>query len=154
MRILSLTILLLSFLTFKAQDSIQWMNFEEVQLAVKENPKPILIKVETPWCGYCKKMDAKVFTHKKFVKEYKDKYYFVKFNAEGKKDIVFNGKTYHYTMYSARSGVHQLAKYLAEENGRLSYPILVVLNPDLSINKKIVGYLERLNFMMWLDSEE
>ena len=57
-------------------------------------------------------------------------------------------------MYSAKSGVHQLAKYLAEVEGRMSYPTTVILNPDLTMAKRIVGYLERLNFMMWLDSEE
>lgn len=154
MRIVFFIALLLGNFIVKAQDSITWMSFDEVQKVVKEKPKQILVKVEAPWCGYCKLMDKKVYSNKKFIREYKDKYYFIRLNGEGRKDIEFNGKVYHFTMYSVRSGVHQLAKLLAEVNGKMSYPTTVILNPDLSISKRIVGYLERLNFMMWLDSEE
>lgn len=154
MKVILVIAIVFGSLIIKAQDSITWMTFDEVQKAVKENPKPILVKVEAHWCGPCKMMDRKVYSNKKFIKHYGDKYYFVRLDGEDKKDIDFNGKTYHYTMYSSKSGIHQLAKFLAEIEGKLNYPTTVILNPDLSMSKRIVGYLERLNFMMWLDSEE
>ena len=54
-------------------------------------------------------------------------------------------------MYNVRSGVHQLAKHLGEEDGKLSYPTTVVLNPDLTVKKRIQGYIARNDFMYWLE---
>ena len=38
---------------------IKWMNLQEVEAALKNNKKPILIDLYTNWCGWCKVMDKK-----------------------------------------------------------------------------------------------
>lgn len=133
---------------------ISWTTFENLDDSMAVKKKPIIVKLETSWCGYCKMMDAKVFENKKVVKRIKDNYYFIRLDGENKKPISFNNQTYEYIPYSSRSGVHQLAKLLGEEEGRLNYPTTVVLNTNYSVNKRIVGYLAKSNFLFWLESSE
>jgi len=99
-------------------------------------------------------MDARVFSNKRVFKRISNNYYFVKFDAEGREPITLNGETYKYIMYSSQTGVHQLAKKLGEERGQLNYPTTVVLNTDYSLNKRIVGYINRNNFLYWLESSD
>ncbi len=138
---------------FFAQE-IAWTTFQDLEDSMRIKKKPVIVKVETSWCGYCKMMDKKVFQNKRVVKRLKDNYYFVRLDGEGKKPLTFNGEQYIYIKHSNVSGIHQLASFLGSENGRISYPTLVALNWDLSINKRIVGYLDKNRFLYWLETSE
>ena len=81
-----------SFSGDKAADSkVQWMTFEEAIEANKDNPRKIFVDIYTDWCGWCKKMDAQTFNHPDIASYMNDNYYNVKFNAEQKGEVVFNG---------------------------------------------------------------
>ncbi len=129
---------------------ISWTNIHDLNDSMAVERKPVLIKIETSWCGYCKMMDAKVYSHKKVVKELVGKYYCVKLNGEAKETIQFAGRKYEYVAKSARSGYHELAKYLGEIDGQLNYPTTVILKDDYQLNKRIMGYLSRQNFLYWI----
>ena len=45
----------------------------------------------TSWCGWCKRMDGSTFSDPTIVNYMNAKYYCVKFDAETKDTIVFNG---------------------------------------------------------------
>src|SRR5690606_40147878 len=50
-----------SFSALAQDKAIKWLTFDEAsELAAKE-PKMILVKVYTDWCGWCKKMDKETF---------------------------------------------------------------------------------------------
>lgn len=40
---------------------IKWMTLDEVQLAMKKEPRKVFMDVYTDWCGWCKVMDKKTF---------------------------------------------------------------------------------------------
>jgi thiol:disulfide interchange protein len=40
---------------------IQWLSFDELQVAMKKNPKKVFMDVYTDWCGWCKKMEKTNF---------------------------------------------------------------------------------------------
>jgi thioredoxin-related protein len=86
-------------------------------------------------------MDATTFMDKKIVDYINANYYAVKFNAEQKEAIVFNGKTYKFVDNGGK-GYHELANYLLQ--GRFSYPTTVYLDEKLALLTPVPGYLEPL----------
>jgi len=133
---------------------VLWTKFEDLKDSTAKEKKPIIVKIETPWCGYCKLMESKVYTNKGFAKKVGKNYYFVKLDADSKEAISFRNKEYEYIQFSGKKGVHSLAKELAEVDGVLRYPTTVVLNSDLTQNKRIVGYLNKQDLKYWLQFSE
>src|SRR6202008_4671840 len=90
---LLLTIVLCANTVFAGEkgkgEGIKWMNWDDVQVAMKKKPKKVWVDVYTDWCGWCKVMDKKTFSHPEVIKYMNEHFYAVKFNAESKEDIMF-----------------------------------------------------------------
>jgi len=129
----------------KKNKSINWMTFEEVEKAQKEDKKKVFVDVYTKWCGWCKKMDKSTFKKKHIIQYVNENFYAVKFDAEYKKDITLDGKTYKFIKgEKGQRGYHELAAAITK--GRLSFPTSVFLNDNLSLIQPIPGYLDELKF--------
>ncbi|GAB5539305.1 MAG: hypothetical protein Salg2KO_14080 [Salibacteraceae bacterium] len=102
-----------------AQEKIEWMSWTEAinKNAVEE--KVIFVDVYTNWCGWCKKMDASTFKDPRIVDYMNEHYYAVKFNAETRDTIPFNGQNF-VNENTGKRGPHQLGVALLD--GRMSYP--------------------------------
>ncbi|MEO9474027.1 MAG: DUF255 domain-containing protein [Cyclobacteriaceae bacterium] len=133
-----LALLLAGLNQVSAQDHIEWLTFEEAIAKSEKKPKKILIDIYTDWCGWCKKMDKDAYENESLVQYINKNYYAVKFNAEQKEDIEFDGHTFKYVA-NGRRGVHQLAAALT--NNKLSYPTTVYMNEDLQIIQSVPGYM-------------
>lgn len=125
----------------QAQDApaINWMNMEDLEAASRVEKRPVIIDVYTDWCGWCKRMDKSTFSHPEIVKYINDHYYAVKFNAEQKDSVTFQGHTFKY-IASGKRGVHELAATLL--NGKMSYPSIVYLDRDLNMIQPVPGYMD------------
>ena len=119
--------------------SLKWMTWDEAVNANKLKAKPIFVDVYTDWCGWCKKMDATTFSDPVLVNYLNNHFYVVKFNAEQKEDVVYNGKTYKFVANGGR-GYHELANYLLQ--GKFSYPTTVYIDEKLALLTPVPGYLE------------
>jgi len=121
-------------------DEMQWYGMGEVEALVKENPKKIIVDVYTQWCGPCKMMDRNTFSDAAVQKAINDKFYPVKFDAEGAGEIAFKGKTYanpnHNPSKRGRNSPHQLSGFFSVRG----YPTLVVLDENFNVLHKLVGY--------------
>ena len=106
-------------------DKVNWMSWEEAMELNKETPKKFYIDVYTDWCGWCKKMDKSTFMDAEVVKYLNDNFYAIKFNAEQKEPIDFNGNKFEF-QGTGKRGAHQLAVALLD--GRLGYPAFVALD--------------------------
>ncbi len=124
-------------------DSVKWMTFEEAVQKSKTEKRKIFIDVYTDWCGWCKVMDKKTFNEPAVARILNEKFYPVKFNAEQKEDIVFNGNTFKFIDSGGR-GTHQLAAALL--NNQLSYPTVVFLDEEFKMIQPLPGYRQAPEF--------
>lgn len=116
---------------------IKWVNIEEVQKLVKQQPKKILIDAYTDWCGWCKRMDKNTFANPVIAKYVNDNFYAVKLNAETKETLNFKGKDYEFKKGKKR-GHNTLAKEFLK--GRMSYPTISFLDENLELINAFPGY--------------
>ncbi len=108
-------------------NEIKWYSWEEAMKMQKTSPKKVFIDVYTSWCGYCNKMDRETFTDDDIIKYINENFYAVKFNAEQKENIEFNGTSFKFVK-GGRRGYHQLAQVLLDN--RMSYPSFVYLDEE------------------------
>lgn len=142
-KLIFILIIGLSIANTKAQEKINWLSFEDAIALNKKTPKPILIDVYTDWCGYCKKMDVTTYANETIIKALNDNFYAVKFDGEGKKDIIYKNHTFKFQK-SGRNGYHQLSASLMD--GKLSYPTTIVLSKTEEKLQSIPGYLDKKTF--------
>ena len=125
-----LIILLLTVLNANSQNNnasdkstVKWFTIQEAEKLNQQSPRPIFVDTFTDWCGWCKKMDAETFTNSVVSDLLNNKFYPVKFDAEGKESVNFLGQTF---VNDGKAGkAHQLAVALLK--GQLSYPTVVFL---------------------------
>lgn len=130
-----------------SEQKINWITWEEAVELNKEEPKKIFVDVYTHWCGFCVKMDKNTFTDKEIIKTLNDNFYAVKFNAEQKEDIIWNGNTFKF-IKGKRRGAHELASALL--NGRLGYPSFVLLDEEFARIMISPGYKKPAQLMQEL----
>ncbi len=122
---------------------VNWMTFEQAVAKSKIQKKKIFIDVFTDWCGWCKVMDKNTFSEPQVAKILNEDFYPVKFNAEQREDIAFNGHTFKF-ISNGNSGVHQLAASLL--NNQMSYPTVVFLDEEFRIIQPLPGYQKAPEF--------
>lgn len=119
------------------KDKVKWMSFAEMQAAYAQNPKPILVDLYTDWCGWCKAMEKDTYGNGKVAAYINEHYYAVKFNAESKETVDFNGKKYGYNSSMKTNDLALLLSF-----GDRSYPNTIFLG---SLNERpapLAGYLK------------
>jgi thioredoxin-related protein len=82
-------------------------------------------------------MDKNTFANDGIAKYLNEYYYPVKFDAEYRNDIEFNGKVYKF-IKTYKGGYHELATYIL--SGKLSFPSMVFLDENLMVIQSIPGY--------------
>jgi thioredoxin-related protein len=131
-------LILPGFLLSGQKTTVKWYSIEEAEKLAKSNPRPMMIDTYTDWCGWCKKLDQDTFSNQVIAEILNTKFYPVKFDAEGKYPVTFQGKKF---INDGKSGnANQLAVVLL--SGQLSYPNLVFLNDQLQLLTNVPGYRE------------
>ena len=125
--------------------AVAWLTLDQVQARMKAEPRKIFIDLYTDWCGWCVKMDESTFSSKQVAAYLNDNFYAVKFNAEQKEDVVFNGKRYTFT--GGQRGYNTLAAALAP---KLAYPMSIFLDENYAVLGAEPGYKDAQSFQKLL----
>ncbi len=120
-----------------ASSHLEWMSIDELDRLDMAGKKGVLVDVYTDWCGYCKIMDKHTFTDPKVVAYLQENYHLIKFNAEQKEPVQFEGRTYEWKA-GGRKGYNTLARDMLE--GQMSYPSIVYYNEDKIKIIAVPGY--------------
>ncbi|PCH53936.1 MAG: thioredoxin family protein [Flavobacteriaceae bacterium] len=119
---------------------INWMNFNEALIAQQNSPKKIFVDAYTPWCGWCKKLDATTFKNPDVVDFMNKNYYAVKFNAEGNETINYKGKVYSNPNYKSNSRGRNSSHELSNLFKIRSFPTVMFLDEQANLITPVPGY--------------
>ncbi len=122
----------------KPAAEIHWItSIDELQAKMQANPKKVYVDVYTDWCGWCKKMDATTFQNPDLIKYMNNNFYAVRFNAETKDVIHFQGKEYSFNpQFKANTFAVELMK------GNMSYPTAIIMMENFQNPMPVAGYLD------------
>ena len=123
----------------KGKEDLNIFTFEEVEKLQQQKPKPILIFLYTDWCKICFGMKKTTFKNREVIQLLNEKFYFIKLNAEEKKDITFLGKIFTYKPTGTTSGMHELATELGTIKKTIKYPTTILLNTVFEIDVQLTG---------------
>ncbi|MFY0654405.1 MAG: thioredoxin fold domain-containing protein [Cyclobacteriaceae bacterium] len=132
--VLLLFIISASGIFAQSGDELEWKSIEEVQKEVVDNPKLVFIDFTAKWCGWCKVMDKKTFTSPEVIEYLNENFYSVKLNFDNPRRFEFMGEQY-------------TAKDFAKSHGITGLPTMLVFNPDMKLNDRIVGYQKPKQFI-------
>ncbi len=125
---------------------VKWMSLPEAYDAVKQQPRPILLDFYTDWCGWCKRMMSTTYADEALANYINQNFYPVKFNAEGKDTVTFEGETFMPASLAPKTA-HPLAVKLLQ--GKLMYPTTLFLNAydpvknEFQVKMLVPGYLDK-----------
>lgn len=129
------TILIAFLLLFLQQGYAQLLTyqFEQLDSLQKKEARPVAIFIHTDWCKYCAAMQNTTLQNKEVITTLNDRFYFIDFNAEEKRNITMLGNTFKYKPTGNNTGIHELAEQLALVKGQVSYPTFSFLNSKYEI---------------------
>ena len=142
-QILILFLVLPAFGNAQKADTINWIDFEQLEDSLALKPKKTFIYFYADWCVYCKKMDRNAFKDPEIIKKLNSDYYAIKMNAESTDTITFEGqKFYNQQVESMRNGIHQIPLLLANrEKRKFSLPAILILDEKFNVENREFEYL-------------
>ncbi|TAD86029.1 MAG: thioredoxin family protein [Bacteroidetes bacterium] len=132
--ILVLALGLLSGKGKKQKPTILWLSIAEMERRQLTQERPVVVKVFTKWCVYCKQMDATTWVNDSVVAYVNRHYYAIKFDAELKTPISWAGETFE---YNPRYKINMLTAKLL--NGNITFPSTAIL-PAVGSGKVLTGF--------------
>jgi thioredoxin-related protein len=130
-----------------------WLTFEQLEDSLRVNPKPVFLYFHTDWCTYCRKMEAEVFKKPRVVEQLSTQFYAVKFDAEYPGEVDFDGRIFsNGQLKTSRNPLHDLALLFNGQNSTFAPPLMVFLDGDFVLKKRVNQYMDSKALVETLES--
>ena len=130
------------FSTQTFSQDVRWTKFENLNDSIRLEAKPILIFIHADWCKFCEMQQNTTFKNESVVEVLNEEFYSLKLDGEQREDIRFMNRSYSYVSSGDETGAHELADFLGNEGGQLTYPTTVFLSKKMQVLGKKVGLVE------------
>lgn len=127
------------------------VSFEQIDSLQNIEKRKVIVFIHTDWCQFCHAMKNTTFKNESIIKELNSTFYFIDFNAEEKRTILFNKATFKFKSTGNTSGIHELAIPLGTINKQLNYPVLCILNSENEIVFQDNSYIKPKEFSLILE---
>lgn len=144
-----LGLMVISHTSFAQQ--LNTYTFEQVDSLQAVEKRPVLVFMHTRWCKYCGLLRHTTLKNSHIIELLNSKYYYIEFDAEDKRAIIFNKQQFVYRPTGLNTGLHQLATVLGDINGMVSFPALCFLNTDYEIVFQYNQYLNSQELLAILE---
>ena len=124
---------------FAQLHSVSFEQIDSLQTIEKRNT---IVFIQTDWCQFCHAMKNTTFKNEEIIEELNAAFYFIDFNAEEKRTVIFNKTTFQFKPNGNNFGTHELAVALGTVNKQLNFPVLCILNSENEIIFQHSGYLK------------
>lgn len=140
MKIVIIPFLLLVFVFSAKAQKINWMSMNEALAAQQKEPKKIFMDVYTDWCGPCKLLDQNTFSNDDVANYINEKFYPVKFNAEGTEEVTYKDFTYTNPNYDPERKGRNSQHFFAHALKINAYPNMVFFSETGDLIQPVPGY--------------
>jgi thioredoxin-related protein len=124
--------------------TVKWTSFEKIE--AKKGKKMVMIELYTPWCGWCKRMEKNTFNEPSIAQYMNKNFHNIKFNAESRDLLSFQGTDYKFNPKMTTRGRHEMASMLMNGISKQGYPTIAFLDEDYNLIQAVPGYKNAKEF--------
>ncbi len=123
--------------------AIRWLTPQALADSMRAQPRPVLVKIGTAWCRYCRLQDATAFRNPAVVARLNTDFYAIALDAESRMPLPWAGHIYTFQPTGPGAGVHGLALALGRDSATAApvYPTTVLLDTALRVQRRWAGLL-------------
>ena len=118
-------------------DGVAWRPWDRGMDEARDSNRPVLVDVYTDWCGWCRRMEADVYSRPEVRDYLSRKFVTIKLNAEARDAARYEGRAFTSRSLAARFGV----------NG---YPTTIFLRASGDRPVNVPGYVDADRFLLIL----
>ena len=118
----------------KPKAELPWKAFTDGFSEAKKTEMKVMVDVYTNWCGWCKRLDADVYSNPDVVAYMKEHYVSVKLNAESAAEVRYKDTTYTQVKFAQALGV-------------TGYPTIAFFDSNGNLITKLGGYVAADRFL-------